>query len=207
MIQKPKNIYTESKDEVKPISNIAIPATSATNNLNFIPQSVFNNLPPLLKDACNLFNDKYERDVFLHGALAVLGGSFHKLFAFDDVNKKKVATNLFSFIVAPPASGKGALNYSKRLMDEIKVSFANQNKKLGVKTKSQLSIPANNSSSGLIDMLNQNEGVGVMVESEIDTLVNATKQDWGSYCHGVRYAWENESCSLNRKGEKHPVVT
>jgi len=208
MIQKPNNIYVERIDEVKSnniVANNATSAISANDNYNFIPQSVFDNLPPLLKDACNLFKDKYEKDVFLHGALAVLGGSFHRLFAFDDVNKKKVAANLLSFIVAPPASGKGALNYSKRLMEEIKVSFTNQSKKLGVKTKSQLPIPANNSSSGLIDMLNQNEGVGVMIESEIDTLVNATKQDWGNYSDVLRYAFENESCSLNRKGEKEPV--
>lgn len=209
MTQTITNIQPEKAEKMVATPNanneVATVARLATDQDDFIPQIVYDNLPSFLKDCCNLFNDKYERDVFLYGALTVLGGSFHRLYAFNDVDKKKVAANLLALIVAPPVSGKGALNYSKRLIDFIKVTFKTRSRKFGTKGNGKLQIPANNSSSGLIEMLNNNEGVGIIVESEIDTLVNATKQDWGNYSDVLRNSFENESCSLNRKSEKEPV--
>ncbi len=75
MVQKPKSIYvanvettnsidiiTKENPEIKSDSKVANVAISANNDFDFIPQSVYDNLPKLLKDACSLFNDKHERD-------------------------------------------------------------------------------------------------------------------------------------------------
>ena len=122
-----------------------------TNNFldgsDYIDQFVYDNLPKLLKESCNIFNDRYEKDIFLLGALAVLSGSFHNLYAYNEVDKKKVASNLMVFIVAPPASGKGVLKYSRKLADEIKNTFAVNSKVLGSKIENKLFTPANSSSS------------------------------------------------------------
>ena len=96
-----------------------------------IPESIYNNLPFLLKESCNVFNDKYERDIFLTGVLGVLGGCFHNLYAYNEVDKKRVATNLLAIIVGPSASGKGALNYARMIAKEIKQLFAEYSKKFG----------------------------------------------------------------------------
>lgn len=201
-LQKPTNIYAENSNEAKYDNSSA---NSAIEGNDYIDQFVYDNLPKLLKESCNIFNDRYEKDVFLLGALSVLGGCFHRLFAYNNVDKKKVAANLLAFIVAPPASGKGVLNYSRKLADGIKNTFAANSKTLGSKGTNKLFTPANSSASGLIQLLKQNEGVGIMVESEIDTLINANKQDWGHYSDILRNAFDNEKASLYRKTEKEYI--
>ncbi|MBI1341733.1 MAG: DUF3987 domain-containing protein [Terrimonas sp.] len=169
---------------------------------DFIPDVVYDELPYLLKESSLIFTDKYERDVYLTGALAVLGGCFHNLYAYNEVDKKEVSTNLVSIIVAPAASGKGALNYSAKIAQKIKETFAARSKRIGSKTTNKLFIPANISSAGLIQLLEKNKGAGIMVESEIDTIVNANRQEWGNYSEIIRKCFENESYSMYRKIDK-----
>ncbi len=187
---------------------VATSATSATsvNNYETIPESVYESLPALLQDACKIFKDKNEKAVFLTGALSVLGGCFNNLYSYNEVDKKCVAANLMAFIIAPPASGKGVLKYSKKLADEIRFSFSRSDKEEKSRICKRLVIPADISSSGLIEILQQNKGAGIMVESEIDTLVNATKQDWGNYSDILRNSFENESCSLYRKKNRQYIM-
>lgn len=166
-----------------------------------IPDLIFDDLPKLLNDSCNVFNDKYERDVFLTGTLSVLGGCFHNLYAFNEPDKRKVATNLLAIIVAPAASGKGALNYARKMARDIKTTFATNIKMKWLSSGNKLFIPANISSSGMIQLLAKNKGVGVMVESEIDTIVNANRQEWGNYTEIIRKSFENEEYTMYRKGK------
>lgn len=187
------------------MQEIIINQDDNANEEGFIPRNVYDKLPSLLKEACNVFNDRHEKDIFLLGALTVLGGAFHNLYAYNDVDKKKVAANLFSFIVAPPASGKGALNYSKKILSKIIETFAAYSKTLGSKATAKLSLPGNISSAGLMKLLQENNGSGIITESEIDTLVNVMKQDWGNYSDILRSAFENESTSLYRKTEKEHI--
>lgn len=207
MIQKPTNIYVDNTElttspKTKLNKSVASVANSATLDDDFIPETVFENLPPFLKDACSLFNDKYERDVFLFGMLTVLGGCFHNLSALNDVDKKQVATNLLTFIVAPSGNGKGVLNYCRQIIKPICKSFAAYIKKFYSKEAGKLNFAANISSSGLVEVLNHNNGIGIIIESEIDTLINANKQDWGNYSDVLRNSFENESYSSYRKGDK-----
>ena len=138
-------IHTNNTNEV---ANVAIVATS-TNEENiskqskikdveilnehsleeidvsqFIPDFVYRNLPTFLKDSCNIFLDKHERDVYLTGALGILGGCFHNLYAFNDVDNKRVNVNLMGLIIAGAGSGKNSLNYSKKLAEAVASHFA-----------------------------------------------------------------------------------
>lgn len=166
-----------------------------------IPQWIYDSLPDLIKDPCSIFNDPHERDIFLTGLFAVFGGCYHSLYAFNEPDKKKVATNLLAIIVAPPASGKGALNYARKMGKQIKETFKANSKTLG-RPGNKLFIPANISASGMVQLLSNNKGVGVMVESEIDTIVNTNKQEWGNYSEIIRKSFENEEYSLYRKGKE-----
>lgn len=178
---------------------------TADNDGDFIDQAVYDNLPKLLRESSAIFKNKHERDVYLIGALTVLGGAFHNLYAYNDEDKKIISPNLLAFIVAPPASGKGVLRYSRKLLEEIRKIFSTNSKTLGSKTTGKLILPANSSTSGLVQLLQQNNGVGIMIESEIDTLINANKQDWGNYSDILRNAFENENASLYRKTEKEHI--
>lgn len=169
---------------------------------DYIPQAIYDRLPSLLKNSCDVFNDHIERDIYLSGTLAILGGCFHNLFAYNSYDKKKVATNLISIIVGPAASGKGALNYARKVAGKISETYAQKTKPFGKSSGNKLFIPANISSAGMIQLLAKNKGVGVMVESEIDTIVNANKQEWGNYSEMLRKSFENENYSMYRKGKE-----
>lgn len=199
-MENTNNSEERPQEETQPTNSNAITAKLAAHDDATIPQWVYDSLPPLLKDSCSVFNDPHERDAFFTGTLAILGGCYHNLYAYNEPDKKKVASNLLTIIVAPPASGKGALNYARKMGKQIKETFKANTRGLG-KTGNKLFIPANISSSGMVQLLSNNNGIGVMVESEIDTIVNANKQEWGNYSEIIRKSFENEEYSLYRKGK------
>ena len=51
-----------------------------------------------------------------------------------------------------------------------------------------LFIPANNSTTGVFQLLSDNEGKGLIFETEGDTLAQAFKSDYGNYSDGFRKA-------------------
>lgn len=166
---------------------------------DLFPEPVYEHLPSILRDACSLFKESREKDVFLSGASVVLGGCFHNLIAYNLVDKKAISPNLFFFTIAPPASGKRSLQYSKKMADKIKQTFQLNSIYTKRRKARKLFIPANTSQAGMIEMLDKNAGIGIMIESEIDTLVNANRQDWGNFTDVIRNAFENESYSIYRK--------
>jgi hypothetical protein len=189
-----------------------------------IPQSVYDNLPPILYESCQVFKDLRERDVFLTGALAILSGCLPNVSGLYSGNI--VYPSLFSFILAPAASGKGALKFSKALADkyhstileESKVARKIYEEKLAaykmLRGKGKLEenqempqepkfkvvyIPANTSNAKIIQHLDWNEGKGIICETEADTLGQTFKNDWGSYSDMLRKSFHHEKISVSRK--------
>ncbi len=60
-------------------------------------------------------------------------------------------------------------------------------------------IPANTSYAKILQHLEQNEGAGIICETEADTLGNVFKQEWGSYSDMLRKAFHHERLSSSRK--------
>lgn len=186
-----------SKHDFSELAKLAI-----NDEWDYFPEQVYENLPALIRDACSIFNDKRERDVFLTGALVVLGGCFHNLIAYNSVDRKGISSNLFACVIAPPANGKRALQYSKKLAGKVKQTFNLHSAFTETRKSRRLLIPANVTQAGIIQLLDKNAGIGITVESEIDTLVNANKSDWGKFTDVIRNAFENESYSMYRKTEQ-----
>ena len=82
-----------------------------------LPLDIFNNLPPVLRDACNHLADRTEREVFLIGALGVVSGLLPNVRGFYD--QQFYGPNLFVYILAPYGSGKGMLRYARALGEAI----------------------------------------------------------------------------------------
>jgi hypothetical protein len=187
-----------------------------------IPESVYENLPPILFESCLVFKDPRERDVFLTGALTILSGCLPNVSGV--YHGSTVFPSLFSFILAPAASGKGALKFAKALADKYHlktVAQSVQDKKnydkeiadlKGQKPKSVSNqaitekpnfkvvfIPANTSSSKIIQHLDHNEGRGIICETEADTLGFTFKKEWGSYSDILRKSFHHEKISISRK--------
>ncbi len=167
-----------------------------------IPDGFYEDLPKLLKDACGSMPDKRSRDVVLLSSLTVLGGMIPNVFGIYD--GRKVGTNLYLLVVAPPASGKGMMHWARQLgqarhLDLIEQSrppeSAYKRRKPGEFDKlvdKSLFIPADASSAAFIRALQENDESGIMFEAEADNVLVAFKQDWGNYSTILRQAFHHE---------------
>lgn len=189
-----------------------------------IPQSVYDNLPPILFESCQVFIQERERDVYLTGALAILSGCLPNVSGL--YSGSIVYPSLFSFILAPAASGKGALKFAKALADKYHdktLALSLDDKKIYdeklaaykmLKGKGKLEpgaempmppkfkvvyIPANTSNAKIIQHLDWNEGKGIICETEADTLGQTFKNEWGAYSDMLRKSFHHEKISKSIK--------
>lgn len=191
-----------------------------------IPDEVYQNLPDILKEGAWAFaEDHRKRDVFLTSALTVISGCMPEVIGI--YHQERVFPNLFCFIIAPAANGKGVMKNAKRLAEKYNCKITEQSeaekeeyrkellkyKAICAKLKKdeeppeqpveppykRVFIPAYTSQSMLIKMINDNGGSGIMFETEADTMAGANKQDWGSYSPLLRGAFHHEPISIARK--------
>lgn len=187
--------------------------------------SIYENLPPLLKGLTDLFEGR-EKDIALLSNIGILSSCLPNIYGIYDGNS--VASNLYIMIIAPPASGKGVMNYSRLLVTPIHnrvyseshgenqecqdEKFLNKNK--GSKDKDKQNeesaqvecppietkiIPANISSAEIYTTIKYAHYGGVIIESEADTLSTMLNQDWGNFSDVLRKAFHHEPLSISRK--------
>jgi hypothetical protein len=177
----------------------------------FIPEYVYNKLPTFIKSMTGLFEER-ERDVFFLGTLTLLSACFPKVYGI--YNNRRYHANLFLFVSAPAASGKGVLNWVRMLgsnihqifLDNYKAELANyeeleeEEKRDACKPAlKKFFIPANNTSAKLMQSLEINNGMGVVFDTEADTLSRANKSDHGNFSDIYRKAFEHETLECERK--------
>jgi hypothetical protein len=66
-------------------------------------------------------------------------------------------------------------------------------------------VPANNSASGLFQILNDNKGIGLLFETEGDTLAQTFKSEHGNYSDSFHKAFHHETISYNRRKDREYV--
>jgi hypothetical protein len=187
-----------------------------------IPSHIYNQLPEILKQSTDLFEEGIEKDVFLIGAIAVLSGCLPNIegIYFDE----PVSPHLYAFITAPAGSGKGKMKWSKYFGQQIHDNMVEQSRKERMIYESEIEnynnltraqrknnekplepprkmfyIPANSSSSAFIQALSDNNFRGVIFETEADTLTGTFKQEWGNFSDVLRKAFHHESTSMFRR--------
>lgn len=192
-----------------------------------IPTTVYNNIPTFLQQVIQPSSSNEERDILLLGALTAFSACFPKLFGVYD--QRKVFSNLYLFVTAPASAGKGRLNQIKNLVNPVHKQKREQSKTLKQqhqvematynmnKGKSEtmekpskppermLFIPANNSVTGVYQLISDNEGRGLIFETEGDTLAQAFKSDYGNYSDGFRKAFHHETISYYRRTDREYV--
>lgn len=192
-----------------------------------IPTTVYNNIPTFLQQVVQPSSSNEERDILLLGALTAFSACFPKLFGVYD--QRKVFSNLYLFVTAPASAGKGRLNQIKNLVNPVHKQKREQSKTLKQqhqvematynmnKGKSEtmekpskppermLFIPANNSVTGVYQLISDNEGRGLIFETEGDTLAQAFKSDYGNYSDGFRKAFHHETISYYRRTDREYV--
>jgi len=190
-----------------------------------IQDDIISGLPEILRSGASVFTDPRERDVFLTGALAILSGCMLKVSGI--YAQEVVYPNLFVFIIAPAASGKGAMKFAKNLADKYHEQLVTQSRenqqifehemnqyKMNHHSKKKdepeaeppqqplfkvLFIPANSSYAKILHHLEQNQGEGIICETEADTMSNVLKQEWGGYSDMLRKSFHHERLSSSKK--------
>ena len=195
-----KSAYANNPDEYAKFANSTNPEAVEQQEANngelagtpLIPDTVYAELPSVLKDGASVFDDKRQRDVFLTGALAVVGGCLDNVSGV--YHEEETYPNLYAFVIAPAASGKGSLKYSKVLGMGIHAKL----QKGGTNPPKVLFIPGNSSASAVLKHLKESDDKGIMFESEADTLNNSLKQEWGNFSDMLRKAFHHEPISSSR---------
>ena len=169
-----------------------------------IPEQVYKQLPDFLKDLCSHFSGR-ERDNFLTAVLGVISGMLRSV--SGRYKNMILYPNFFVVICAPPASGKGVIAFAKLLVIPMHDLFTKKNdemqegKKKEDKTVVSLIIPADTSAGMFLELLKNNGGTGILIQTEIDTLVNSLRQDWGTFDDKLRASFHHEDISYARKGD------
>jgi hypothetical protein len=209
--------------------------TEQTLDLKF-KSEVFDNLPGILKQGCDKLLEESEKQVFLFGALGIISGLLPNVRGFYDnkfyspnlfihlLGKYGIGKGGFMlcYLLGKPIhKAKRALyeeaikEYNKQQLQYKKDLKAFMSNKKGISEPEEptpppqtlLYIPVNNSKSGFFQLLDENNGSGIMFETEGDTLVDAVKQDYGNYSDGLRKAFQHEPITFYRRlGREHREI-
>ena len=188
---------------------------------------IFPSLPSFLQRVVEVASSKEERDILLLGSLATISSCLPKISGVYD--GKRCYSNLYLFVTAQASAGKGRLVLCKQLVKPVHKALreraaqlkqqyefemiefnAKKGKEDGVEKPSKpaekmLFIPANNSTTGVFQLLYDNDGAGLIFETEGDTLAQAFKSDYGNYSDGFRKAFHHETISYYRRTDREYV--
>ena len=82
----------------------------------FLNEEIYRNLPEFLKTLTEPYLGR-ERDIVLLSSLGVLSACLPNVFGV--YNSENYTPHFYLLIIAPPASGKGVMSKSKKLIDKI----------------------------------------------------------------------------------------
>ncbi|MDD3152712.1 MAG: DUF3987 domain-containing protein [Bacteroidales bacterium] len=191
-----------------------------------IPETVYHNLPDYLKRITAKATSHEDKDLLLLGSLVAISPCLPNIYGV--YAERNVYPNLFLFVTAQASAGKGRLTLCRKLVEPIHRALREQSKAEQQEYQRQLTeytmtkdkpdmerpqepplkmliIPANNSATGLFQILNDNKGIGLIFETEGDTLAQTFKSEHGNYSDGFRKAFHHEIISYNRRKDREFV--
>ncbi len=212
IVSKPKEVLPHKEEVPEPV--VVLPT---------LPTSLYRQLPGFLQSVTKNAGSDQERDLLLLGGLTVISSCLPNV--YGNYDQHTVYPNLFLFVTAPASSGKGRINLCRRLVypihkqkkeatDAEKVQYEvelaeyydlKKNQKGSTVQKPDkpreqlLFIPANSSATGTFELLANNDGKGLIFETEGDTLAQAFKSEHGNYSDGFRKAFHHEQISYYRR--------
>ena len=212
-----------------PKSNYTAPLTSSNplnQSIGTFSQSIHDQLPDILKRIVADAVSEVDADLLILGSLTVFSACLPNVYGVYD--RREVFSNLFLYVTASASAGKGRLSLCRHLaaplhrelreqyiksMEQYKheqLQYVLDKKKGEAKEPEEppfltLFIPANSTATVVYQTLSQNNGVGLLFETEGDTLANAFNSDLGNYSDGFRKAFHHETISYLRKKDREYV--
>ncbi len=219
-MKKNKNIFLDGLK--KDIKNKAI-------------DGIIDSLPDMLKTPCGYLVEEVEKEVFLIGAIGVVSGILPNLkghYAGKYISPNLFVYVLAGYgggkggLDYAMELGKqvhqAKKDEAKKLMidyqneeiiyqKEIKLYNRSKNKEEEPPAKPfkppilMLYIPANNSKSGIYQLLSDNDEKGIIFETEGDTLTDALKQDFGGFSDILRKSFHHEKLTMFRRKNNEEI--
>ena len=158
-----------------------------------------------------------QADSLFLGATATLSACLPNVYGIYD--GLEVYSNLFLFVTANAAGGKGHMDLCKKLVDpiqkEMEAQFEDEFEdyeeqmnqyRMGITDEepdepipSSLYIPANSSATAFCQALANNGGAGLVFETEGDTLSTVLATGFGQFSDVLRKAFHHETISYKRR--------
>lgn len=206
--------------EIENTHGITVMGSDPYSPLPFFPNT--HTWPSMLEEVISHGKTPQQKDVLLLGALTALGASLGRHVRCK-YGKRWISPSMQTFVVAPPASGKGVLSWVRRLVLPIhkeiraeveeqmnayrkeKVMFDNMGKERKnhdipiMPANRMFLIPGNNSSTGILQNIMDSDGTGLIFECEADTVTAAIGTDYGNWSDTLRKAYDHSSLSYNRR--------
>ena len=199
---------------------------NARQPLPTFSHSIRSNLPSIMQRIVEDSSSDVDADILILGSLTVFSACIPNVYGVYD--RREVFANLFLFVTARASAGKGRLSLCRHLAAPLHQALHDKHKKLLKKYEAAqaayvvsrkksiavppkeppfltLFLPANSTATVVYQTLAQNDGVGLLFETEGDTLANAFNSDLGNYSDGFRKAFHHETISYLRKKDHEYV--
>ena len=191
------------------------------------PEIIYNNLPDFLQQVTAKATSAEDKDLLLLGSLVVISACLPNV--FGNYDERRVYPNLFLFLTASASAGKGRLTLCRKLVypihkalrDRYKVLYDTYKQEKAMYNSAKkdqsaadepqeppmlaLLMPANSSATAFFQILNDNNGAGLMFETEGDTLAQTFKSEHGNFSDGFRKAFHHETISYLRRKDREFV--
>lgn len=169
-------------------------------------------MPSYLERIGHLADSDPKADVMLLSSLAAFSSCMTN--CLISYNHKKYYPNLMVIITGNAASGKGTAMLARNLvtkMNKAKQAEAQIERQSVLESSREGSalppkiltfiIPANSTSSAFTRAMTDNDGCGLIIESEMDTLSEAFNSAGCNFSSSFRRGYENEAISFMRVGD------
>lgn len=194
-------------------------------------------LPPILREAVMVAEDDNMAATLYLGAMGVLSACLPNV--KGSWYNAEEQSNLYVFITGAAATGKGRMSLCRHLADPIsdqmfsasqlerdqweaehipdslRMSKSQMNgilqKLNSLHPSRRLFVPANSSSPAMYEDISRNNGMGIIFETEADTLAEALRH--GDFTDVLRKAFHGETTTMRRRTNdeniyiKHPYVS
>ena len=151
-------------------------------------------LPWQVEQAISIAPEGEMRDMLLLSVLTNCAYALPAMRMYHGFPHHVYGPELMTMVLAPAASGKGIMNYGKRLLQSIEDEQGEF-----------IYLPANTSSAALMSYLKMLKGRGIMMATEIDTLSKALSSTTGGFSDTLRCMFEHETISKLRKGQEELI--
>ncbi|MEQ8241234.1 MAG: DUF3987 domain-containing protein [Cyclobacteriaceae bacterium] len=146
-------------------------------------------LPGSLKKYVQEFKEKDTQEAGLLCIIVLLGAVMPNVIGYH--GSKLNHPRLFLLLMGGSATGKGEISSVKQLIKPIDKYLKGLGKRL--------LIPLNNTYPNVIKMIDKNDGIGAMIETEADVFGDSIKSEHGNYSTFFRQAYHHEEVTYARK--------